>query len=55
MELMADGQDEDYGYQFSLVQIDGKDYPQLSRPILFGLTRCSTVFQPTDGPSCLHF
>lgn len=33
MELMADSQDEDYGYQFSLVQIDGKDYPQLSQPI----------------------
>lgn len=33
MELMADSQDENYGYQFCLVQIDDKDYPQLSRPI----------------------
>lgn len=30
---MVDGQGEVNGYQFSLVEIDGTDYPQLSQPI----------------------
>lgn len=61
MGSMADGQDdEDYGYQICLVQVDGINYPQLFQPVRHELPSFSFglafffCFQTIDGTSRPH-